>query len=78
MEFRRWLPNLIYAQWVEMCRQVLNQQSSETPDMIILRWTKNGKFSVKTTYEHLSRDDIGGLHTKIWKRKAPYKIKIFF
>lgn len=55
----------------------MTQVHSDLQDVISWKWTKNGKFSVKSTYEHLTRDDMGESHSKIWNSKVPYKIKIF-
>jgi hypothetical protein len=37
----------------------------------------DGKFSTKSTYDHLSSDDEGNNFKYIWKAKIPYKIKKF-
>jgi hypothetical protein len=37
----------------------------------------NGKFTVKAMYDQLIVNDSGKSHTRIWKTKIPYKIKIF-
>jgi hypothetical protein len=34
-------------------------------------------FSVKSIYEHLTKDDRGSNHRSIWKTKIPAKIKTF-
>lgn len=77
LEFRRWLHNILHVQWTDFIDEVLNQHFTDSPDEISWRWTKNGKFSVKCTYEQLTRHDMGNSHTKIWQVKVPYKIKIF-
>lgn len=46
-------------------------------DEIFWGWTNNGFFSVKSTYEHLTRSDTGDSYKMIWKAQIPYKIKIF-
>lgn len=77
LRFRRWLPAIIHEQWEVMRRTVLNQHCTDETDKISWKWTKNNKFSVKSTYEHLTKEDVGDPHSKIWKAKAPYKVKIF-
>lgn len=77
ISFRRWLPNILRAQWEEVKRKVMNQHLTNTPDTIFWGWTGQGKFTVKSTYDHLTANESGEPNTKIWKAKIPYKIKIF-
>lgn len=48
-----------------------------TSDQILWKWTKNGRFSVKSTYDHLTNNESGKSCSRTWKAKIPYKIKIF-
>jgi hypothetical protein len=50
---------------------------SEEKDELVWRWTSNRRFSVKSTYEHLTKDERGYAYKRIWKSKIPEKIKIF-
>lgn len=45
--------------------------------MIFWQWARSGNFIVKSTYDHLTRDDRGYSFSKIWRSKIPYKIKMF-
>lgn len=64
-------------QWEILKGKVLNQHLTDCLDDVSWKWSKNGKFTVKSIYEHLARTDAGDPHTRIWKAKIPYKIKIF-
>lgn len=56
---------------------MLHWKCSNTQDEISWKWTNNGRFSVKSTYEHLTSDESGPSYSNIWKSKIPYKINIF-
>lgn len=77
LTFRRWLPNIIHEQWTLLRSKIMNLQLSESPDKITWSWAKNDTFSVKSTYEYLTKAETGDPYTRIWKSKIPYKIKIF-
>lgn len=77
LSFRRWLPEQLAEQYVHMCQLVLNQSFENRNDRSSWRWTKQGAFTVKCTYDYLTKDDAGYSYGKIWKAKIPYKIKIF-
>jgi hypothetical protein len=46
-------------------------------NIAIWKWTASKKFSVRSVYEQLSRDESGPNYKRIWKAKIPKKIKIF-
>lgn len=75
LTFRRWLLDLLHDQWEATRRRILNQTYEDTPDQICWKWTKTGRFLVKSTYEHLTSNESGRSFTNIWKAKIPYKIK---
>lgn len=75
--FRRRLPEILALQWADLKMDVFRHHRSDNPDKISWAWTRSGQFSVKSVYEHLTRDDSGNPYTRIWKAKIPYKIKIF-
>lgn len=77
INFRRWLPNILHTQWEELKSKVLNQHFNNGHDTISWGWTNSGAFSVKSVYEQLTITDSGESHSRIWRAKIPYKIKIF-
>jgi hypothetical protein len=58
---------VIRAQWYELVAKLNEVELSEDPDVVIWNWTKNKTFSVKSVYEHLTRDDRGSSYRRIWK-----------
>jgi hypothetical protein len=58
---------VIRAQWYELTAKLNEVELSEDPDVVIWNWTKNKTFSVKSVYEHLTRDDRGSSYRRIWK-----------
>lgn len=77
LNFRRWLPDFLQVQWDNLRDRILAYQHNESQDKITWGWTKSGNFSVKSTYEHLTSEESGTPHPRIWKSKLPYKMKIF-
>jgi hypothetical protein len=77
MGFRRWLPNFLYNQWLELRAEVMALHLTEGVDKARWGWGLKGNFTVKAGYDMMTRDDIGDSYTRIWKTKIPYKIKIF-
>jgi hypothetical protein len=46
-------------------------------DEVYWKWTPSKKFTVKSMYEHQTRDDCGPKFKRIWKAKIPEKVKTF-
>jgi hypothetical protein len=75
--FRRWLHFELRAQWEKVWEAARNFQLDNSQDNIFWNLGKSGKFTVKSVYDGLTKDDSGLYHKKIWKSKIPAKIKIF-
>jgi len=54
-----------------------NFRLHDSDDVILWKFEKSGKFSVKSLYNALTSDDSGPFHKNIWKGKVPQNIKIF-
>jgi hypothetical protein len=65
--FRIRLQGVIHAQWYELAAKLNEVELCDDPDVVIWKWTKNKTFSVKSVYEHLTRDDRGSSYRRIWK-----------
>ena len=50
---------------------------NNTPDSVIWNLEKSGRFTVKSVYDGLTRNESGVYHKRIWKGKISAKIKIF-
>jgi hypothetical protein len=50
---------------------------SECKDFPLWRWAANKVFSVKSVYNHLTKNEVGVDYRRVWKAKLPEKIKIF-
>jgi hypothetical protein len=46
-------------------------------DMAIWKWPPSKKFTVKSVYAKLTKNDAGPSFERIWKSKIPKKIKCF-
>lgn len=79
IRFRRWLPTIFSSTWDDIKNKILCQfpLNNDTQDCITWGWSANIKFTVKSIYDHLTKDDSGEPNSRIWKAKIPYKIKIF-
>ena len=75
--FRRWLPPILFDLWLQIPNEVYSYNFDNIADEVSWKWSKSGKFSTKTVYNHLAGDDFGSNYKHIWKAKLPYKIKIF-
>jgi hypothetical protein len=58
---------VIRAQWYVLDAKVNEVELSDDPDVMIWKLTKNKTFSVKSVYEHLTRNDRGSSYRRIWK-----------
>jgi hypothetical protein len=76
-QFRRWLYDDLATCWNQIWYDVLNFSLSNEPDKISWIFEKSGRFSVKSVYNGLTKNDSGLYHKKIWKGKIPPKIKFF-
>jgi hypothetical protein len=74
--FNRWLPPLLFEDWLDIINKVYSFNFEECDDIIKWRWGE-GYFTTKTIYDHLTKNDCGSNFQHIWKSKIPLKIKIF-
>jgi hypothetical protein len=77
LNFRRWLPPILFENWMNILEQVYGHDFDNAEDVITWKWCKTGTFSSKSMYIHLTSMDVGQKFSHIWKAKIPYKIKIF-
>jgi hypothetical protein len=63
--FRIRLQGVIRDQWYELATELNEVELSDESDVVLWKWTKNTIFSVKSVYEHLTRDDRGSSYTRI-------------
>jgi hypothetical protein len=75
--FRRWLCQELRVQWEVIWEDANNFQLEDSADVVFWNLGKNGKFSVKSVYDGLTKNDCGFFHKRIWKGKILAKIKIF-
>jgi len=72
-----WLPEDLRLGWDQIWGDALSFLLESEPDRITWSLGKNNKFSVKSVYNAITRNDAGVYNKKIWKGKIPAKIKIF-
>jgi hypothetical protein len=58
MGFRRWLPNFLHNQWLELRAEVMVLHLTEGVDKARWGWGLKGNFTVKAVYDMITRDDI--------------------
>jgi hypothetical protein len=44
-------------------------------DQAVWKWNASKKFSVKSVYDFLARNDVGLSYSRVWRAKLPEKIK---
>jgi hypothetical protein len=78
LAWRRSLIGSKLVVWNELRPKLVN--IALTQDRDIFRWNlhPNGQFSVKSLYLALIKEDVPNLNKRLWKIKAPLKIKIFY
>lgn len=77
VEFKRHLSNYLHNQWYMLADQLNQQAVSQAPDTVSWKCGKSGKYTTKSLYNHMTKDESGESHRKIWKAKIPEKIKNF-
>jgi hypothetical protein len=76
IQFKIRLQGIIRAQWYELATKLNRVILGDEAD-VHWKWNVSKIFSVKSVYEHLSKDDSGLNHKRISKAKNPAKIKTF-
>jgi hypothetical protein len=66
------------AEFLDLWEATADMNLHEQQDMIVWRWTSDGKYSAKSAYKMLHTGSIPFRgHSLIWKTWAPLKVKIF-
>jgi hypothetical protein len=76
LTFRRWLDPALQILWRELRDDLSRVALSPGRDKPIWKYTKSGKFTVKSLYNRLSSVGIDRFFKHLWKAKIPLKIKI--
>jgi hypothetical protein len=63
--------------WNNLLPRIANLVLSHEPDVFHWNLTQNGQFSVKSHYQALINLDVPNLNKRLWKLKAPLKVKFF-
>lgn len=77
LNFRRWLDESNQSKLRRLRDILVSFPLNDEKDQPKWDWEKNGKFSVKSMYSHLSCDWVGDPCKKLWKANLPLKIKTF-
>ncbi|WVZ53316.1 LOW QUALITY PROTEIN: hypothetical protein U9M48_004280, partial [Paspalum notatum var. saurae] len=77
LSWRRDLVGPKLEAWNNLFPRIANFTLSQEQDSFHWNLTQNGEFSVRSHYQALIRVDVPNLNKKIWKIKAPLKVKIF-
>jgi hypothetical protein len=74
LNFRRWLPAILNAQWISVCEAILSAPLCEGEDEWEWKTGKNGKFLVKSMSDQLAGADNGD---NMIKTKYHIKLRFF-
>jgi hypothetical protein len=77
LAWRRSLIGSKLVVWNELRQKLVNIALTQDQDIFRLNLHPNGQFSVKSLYLALIKEDVPNLNKRLWKIKAPLKIKIF-
>ena len=71
LKFRRWLPPVLFENWMNILEQVYGHDFDNAEDVITWKWCKTGTFSTKSMYNQLASVDVGQKFFHILKAKIP-------
>ena len=77
LHFSRWLPHVLFEQWLGIINSVYNHPFVNSEDTPVWAWNKNKNFSSQLVYNFLTKENSRKHFKHVWKAKIPYKIKIF-
>jgi len=77
LSFNRWLPSLLFDEWLALIGSVFSYNFENQNDVILWKWNNKKVFTTKSVYNHLSAEENTNAYKHIWKSKIPHKIKIF-
>ena len=77
LSYRRWLNEDLQCQHRRLKHLLASFAVNNKNDKPKWSWENTGIFSIKPTYAHLSRNELGAHYKLIWKAKLPLKIKIW-
>jgi hypothetical protein len=60
--------------WYELANKLNHVRLEKGRDQAVWKWTVSGRFSVKSAYNQLTKNDDGPSFRVIWKAKLPEKI----
>jgi hypothetical protein len=66
---------IIRSQWYELAVKLNSISLNNDKDLPVWKWTANKMFSVKSVYDHMTRNDSGVAYKRVWKVNIPEKIK---
>ena len=75
--YTRWLVDIWRVEWDNILVDAASVQLCEGDDIVTWKFGCHGRFTVKSVYNALTKNDTGPYHKKVWKGKIPAKIKIF-
>jgi hypothetical protein len=64
-------------QWYNLAQKLNEVVMNESMDAVVWKWAASKKITVKSVYDHLTKNDNGPAFKNIWKSKLPEKIRIF-
>jgi hypothetical protein len=67
-QFKERLQRLIRIQWYELPEK-LNNVALNEKDQPVWKWTSNKNFTVKSVYDHSTRDDRGTLLKRFGRQR---------
>ena len=77
LAWRRSLIGPKLVAWNHLSARLADTTLTQTDDEFYWSLCRNGQFSVKSHYQALIKNDIPDTYKRIWKLKAPLKIKVF-
>jgi hypothetical protein len=71
------IAGMVTEQWYNLATKLNGVILNNEKDKIYWKWSPSKVFTVKSVYEHLTKDDDGPKFQRVWKARIPEKIKTF-
>jgi hypothetical protein len=77
IKFKCHIQGVVREQWYELARKLNQVTLSQDSDHVIWKWSKTGKFTMKSVYDQIIKRDEGLRTTEYGKQSFLKKIKVF-
>jgi hypothetical protein len=77
IQFKTRLQGLVREQWYGLASRLNKVNLNNESDKIYWKLSPSKMFTVKSVYDHLTKEEDGPKYQRVWKTKIPEKVKTF-